>query len=168
MTLFAAGELSHVDGLAGRGTRVTSRVSQCWTAAATVCAVAVLSACAPDHHPATGKDDGKVTYTTNDRVVFPGTSVLGWSCSRDGGNTWPYGEKVNPPNGIAALWGDPAIVVSRSYSYSYSNRIYITSLAINAAKIPAGEHHGWMDDGTITGACVARSDDGGIHSTGEV
>ena len=104
-------------------------------------------------------DDGKITYTANDRVVFPGASMLGWSYSTDRGNTWTYGGKVKPPRGIAALWGDPAILVSRT---NYS-RVYITSLAIDDSKIPTTGHHGWMDDGTITGACVARSDDGGIH-----
>src|SRR5262249_36005693 len=51
------------------------------------------------------------------------------------------------------------IVVSRT---NYA-RVYISSLAIDASKIPAAGHHGWLDDGSITGACVARSDDGGIH-----
>lgn len=104
-------------------------------------------------------DDGRVVYSTNDRVVFPGASFLGWSYSTDWGSTWTYGGKVKPPKGFAALWGDPAIVVSRS---NYS-RVYISSLAIDDSKISAAGHHGWMDDGTITGACVARSNDGGIH-----
>ena len=104
-------------------------------------------------------DDGKVTYTSNDRVVFPGASLLGWSYSTDRGQTWIYGGKVKPPKGIAALWGDPAIVVSKT---NYS-RVYISSLAIADGQIPATGHHGWLTDGTITGACVARSDDGGIH-----
>jgi hypothetical protein len=104
-------------------------------------------------------DDGKITYTANDRVVFQGASMLGWSYSQDRGKTWTYGGKVKPPKGIAALWGDPAIVVSRTNP----SRVYITSLAIEESKIPPTGHHGWLDDGTITGACVARSDDGGIH-----
>jgi len=104
-------------------------------------------------------DDGKIVYTSNDRVVFPGASMLGWSYSKDRGKTWTYGGKVKPPKGIAALWGDPAIVVSRTYS----SRVYISSLAIAKSRIPPSGHHGWLDDGSITGACVARSDDGGIH-----
>ena len=104
-------------------------------------------------------DDGKIKYTANDRVVYPGASMLGWSYSTDRGKTWTYGGKVKPPSGIAALWGDPAIVLSRA---NYS-RVYISSLAIDASKIPAAGHHGWLDDGSITGACIARSDDGGIH-----
>lgn len=104
-------------------------------------------------------DDGKVVYTTNDRVVYPGASLLGWSYSTDLGVHWNYGGKVKPPKGFAALWGDPAIVTSRT---NY-NRVYISSLAIDESKIPPSGHHGWMTDGTITGACVARSDDGGVH-----
>jgi hypothetical protein len=104
-------------------------------------------------------DDGKIKYTPTDRIVYPGASLLGWSYSVDRGKTWKYGGKVAPPPGIAALWGDPAIVTSGT---SY-NRVYISSLAIGEGKIPADGHHSWLDDGSITGACVARSDDGGVH-----
>jgi len=104
-------------------------------------------------------DDGKIVYSSNDRVVYPGASLLGWSYSTDDGTTWTYGGKVKPPASYAALWGDPAIVTSRT---NY-NRVYISSLAIGANKIPATGHHGWLDDGSITGACIARSDDGGKH-----
>lgn len=104
-------------------------------------------------------NDGKITYSATDRVVFRGASLLGWSYSTDRGKTWTYGGKVKPPKGIGALWGDPAIVVSRT---NYS-RVYISSLAIGQSKIPVTGHHGWLDDGSITGACVAKSDDGGIH-----
>lgn len=104
-------------------------------------------------------DDPKIQYTPTDRVVFPGASLLGWSYSTDNGGTWTYGGKVRPPRGYAALWGDPAAVTSKT---SY-NRVYISSLAIGASKVPVTGHHGWMDDGSVTGACIARSDDGGIH-----
>lgn len=104
-------------------------------------------------------DDGKVTYTKDDRVLFRGASLLGWSYSHDRGKTWTYGGKVKPPSGIGALWGDPAIVVSRTHS----NRVYISSLAIAEAGIPLTGHHGYLTDGSITGACVARSDDSGVH-----
>ena len=106
-----------------------------------------------------GTNDPFVKYTKDDRVVYPGASNLGWSYSFDTGKTWTYGGKVKPPPGIDALWGDPAIVASNT---SY-NRVYISSLAIAAGKLPAGGHHGYLSDGTLTGACVARSDDGGVH-----
>jgi hypothetical protein len=104
-------------------------------------------------------DDGKVTYTGTDRVLFRGASLLGWSYSQDRGKTWTYGGKVKPPPGIGALWGDPAIVTSRTHS----NRVYISSLAIATERIPLDGHHGYLGQGSITGACVARSDDSGVH-----
>jgi hypothetical protein len=104
-------------------------------------------------------DDGKIQYTATDRVVFPGASLLGWSYSTDHGKTWTYGGKVRPPAGYGALWGDPAIVASRT---SY-RRVYISTLAIGASKIPPTGHHGSFTDGSITGACIARSDNGGIN-----
>ena len=102
--------------------------------------------------------DGKITYTDTDRVVFPGASLLGWSYSFDHGIHWTYGGKVKPPEGIGALWGDPAIIASRTSS----NRVYISSLSINAANIPAAGFHGFVNS-VVSGACVARSDDAGIH-----
>src|SRR4051794_27817704 len=39
-------------------------------------------------------DDGKIQYTSTDRIVFPGASLLGWSYSNDKGKTWTYGGKV--------------------------------------------------------------------------
>jgi hypothetical protein len=104
-------------------------------------------------------DDGKVVYSDTDRVLFRGASLLGWSYSQDRGKTWTYGGKVKPPPGIGVLWGDPAIVTSRTHS----NRVYISSLAIATEKIPLDGHHGYLTDGSITGACVARSDDSGMH-----
>src|SRR5262249_54929174 len=68
-------------------------------------------------------DDGKITYTANDRVGFPGASLLGWSYSRDRGKTWAYGGKVRPPKGIAALWGDPSWCLARTQTASTSLRL---------------------------------------------
>src|SRR5687768_6309279 len=79
-----------------------------------------------------GTDDPFVKYTEDDRIVFKGASLLGWSYSLDKGKTWTYGGKVKPPDGIDALWGDPAIVTSNT---SY-RRVYISSLAIGGGKLP--------------------------------
>ena len=51
----------------------------------------------------------QLTRVSVDRIVFPGASLLGWSYSKDKGQTWTYGGKVKPPSGIAALYsvGEP-------------------------------------------------------------
>lgn len=100
--------------------------------------------------------DSKVQYTQTDRTVFPGASLLGWSFSNNGGATWKYGGKVRPPPGIAALWGDPAIVTAK---YS-PNLVYISALAADTQIVPPSGRHGGM---ATSGACIARSTDGGIH-----
>lgn len=104
-------------------------------------------------------DDGKVAFTATDRIVYPGASMMGWSYSGDNGQHWSYGGKLQPTAGIGALWGDPAVTVAGA---DYA-RVYLSSLAASSANIPAGGHHGWFDDGALTGACIARSDDGGMH-----
>lgn len=100
--------------------------------------------------------DGKVVYPPGDRVVYPGASLLGWSWSGDGGQTWNYGGKVRPALGVAALWGDPAVVTSK---YS-PNLVYISALAADSGIVPAAGHHGYM---STSGACIARSTNGGIN-----
>lgn len=100
--------------------------------------------------------DPAIQFTANDRIVYPGASLLGWSYSTDDGSTWVYGGKLRPPRGVAALWGDPAIVTSKSDP----NRVYISALAANGTIVPATGRHGAM---ATSGACVARSDDGGQH-----
>jgi hypothetical protein len=107
-------------------------------------------------------DDGKIAYTSNDRIVFPGASLLGWSYSLDRGQNWIYGGKVKPPPGIGALWGDPAIVTSGADL----RRVYISNLAAASSKMPStGVHGPDALANAMSGACVARSDDGGIHFT---
>lgn len=104
--------------------------------------------------------DSKVQYTSSDRIVFPGASMLGWSYSTDNGVNWTYGGKVRPPPGWDVLWGDPAIVSS---SDTIFGKVYISTLAGKDGGIPATGHHGGLGVGTLNGACVARSDDGGVH-----
>jgi hypothetical protein len=100
--------------------------------------------------------DGKVQYSATDRTVYPGASLLGFSYSTNNGLTWTYGGKVKPPAGIAALWGDPAIVTSKTNP----NRVYITELAADDAIVPSTGKQGTM---ATSGACVAHSADGGRH-----
>jgi hypothetical protein len=98
-----------------------------------------------------------VQYSPTGRVVFPGASLLGWSYSTNGGSTWKYGGKVRPPAelGISALWGDPAIVTSK---YS-PNLVYISALAADSQIVPSAGLSGNM---ATSGACIARSTNGGI------
>lgn len=102
--------------------------------------------------------DGKVIFTQTGRTVFPGASLLGWSFSNDGGATWKYGGKIKPPTefGIVALWGDPAIVTAK---YS-PNLVYISALAADSQIVPPGGRSGDM---ATSGACIARSTNGGIN-----
>lgn len=97
-----------------------------------------------------------VTYPSGSRLVRPGASLLGWSFSNDGGKTWKYGGKVRPGLGAAALWGDPAIVTSK---YS-PNLVYISALAADSQIVPPAGRSGGM---ATSGACIARSTNGGIN-----
>jgi hypothetical protein len=111
--------------------------------------------------------NGKVVYTSTDRTVLSGASLMGWSYSTDGGQTWTHGGDVKPPDGWAVLWGDPAITNS-SVNQKY---VFMSNLAIPNSKMPAGGLHcDTADPGCmyaspygLGGACIARSTDGGKH-----
>ena len=107
-----------------------------------------------ERNPATNQP--YVQYPSNNRMVYPGASLLGWSFSNDGGKTWKYGGKVRPGLGVAALWGDPAVVTSK---YS-PNLVYISALAADSQIVPPTGHSGGM---ATSGACIARSTNGGIN-----
>jgi hypothetical protein len=107
-------------------------------------------------------EDQFITYAQFDRTVTTGASLMGWSYSDDGGNSWNYGGKVSPPKGWAVLWGDPALTTSGA---SYQT-VFLSSLAVPSSKMPAGGIHGYLyyGDGRssyIGGACIAKSTDGG-------
>lgn len=102
-----------------------------------------------------------IQYTADSRVALAGASLLGWSYSIDGGKSWTYGGKVQPPSGWPILWGDPAITTSRA-NYRY---VFISNLAVPQANYPPG---GVVSTGggsgfytALGGACIARSTDGG-------
>lgn len=106
-------------------------------------------------------DESTIQYTANSRTVLAGASLFGWSWSTDGGNTWTYGGKVQPPPGWPILWGDPASTTSRN-NRSY---VFISNLAVPAANYPPG---GVLSSGgdsgfysALGGACIARSSNGG-------
>jgi hypothetical protein len=107
--------------------------------------------------------NGFIDYTDTTRSIHPGASLMGWSQSTDGGQTFAYRGKLQPPleQGWAVLWGDPAITTQTS-SPDDPN-VFIGNLAISA--IPFGLQGGGSIDGSVIGvvdgACVARSQDGG-------
>ena len=103
-----------------------------------------------------------VLYPTGSRRVLSGASLMGWSYSRDHGRTWTYGGKVTPSREFPVLWGDPAIT-----TFVFDPRfVFLSNLAVAASKFPSGGIEGPLSnpDGSspIGGACIARSDDGGV------
>jgi hypothetical protein len=101
---------------------------------------------------------GKIDYTSTTRTVHSGATLLGWSYSVDGGTTWKYGGSASPPANWGVLWGDPAI----TSDFADQRYVFISNLAVPKSKMPAS---GKIDGGLnafIGGACVFRSEDGGI------
>ncbi|HET9342910.1 MAG TPA: hypothetical protein VFO25_08355 [Candidatus Eremiobacteraceae bacterium] len=103
-----------------------------------------------------------IAYTSSDRTVHRGASLMGWSYSDDQGGSWSYGGKVAPPSQWSVLWGDPAVTTSRA-RYSV---VFMSNLAVPRAKFPKGGIRGYFyyGDGResyIGGACLAKSVDGG-------
>jgi len=89
--------------------------------------------------------------------VLRGASLGGWSYSEDHGATWTYGGKLVPPRGWAAVWGDPAIVTSRTHY----GTVFISNLAFPDEKFPSGGVNGPVN-AAVGGACIFRSVDGGL------
>jgi hypothetical protein len=107
-------------------------------------------------------EDNLITYTNTGRHVNAGASEMGWSYSDDGGTTWTYGGKVQPPQGWAALWGDPAMASSKSSCCV----VFMSNLAMPNSKFPLGGVDGAVNFGQesyVGGACIAKSSDSGKH-----
>jgi hypothetical protein len=106
-----------------------------------------------------GSDTGHhVSYTPMTRRVSRATTMLGWSYSTDGGSTWRHPPELAPPPGWAVLWGDPSI----TRDATDQRHVFIANVAIPDSKMPSS---GFIDGplgGYIGGACIARSDDGGV------
>ena len=102
-------------------------------------------------------NQNKIKYTDTTRKVLKGASLMGWSYSEDHGAHWKYGGKVQPPQGWAVLWGDPAMTTSRT-NYGLA---FMSNLAFPDAKFPAGGVDGLVYE-AVGGACIARSTDGGV------
>ncbi len=105
--------------------------------------------------------ESTIQYTPTSRIVQSGASLMGWSYSTDGGNTWAYGGKVSPPKDWPILWGDPASTTSRTNPAA----VFISNLAVPAANYPAGgvvsQNGGSGFYTALGGACIAKSKDGG-------
>ena len=101
--------------------------------------------------------EATIQYTETSRTVLPGASLMGWAFSEDGGMTWAYGGRVTPPDGWAAIWGDPALTTSGAHY----NVVFMANLAIPSSKMPPTGVVGAVNN-YIGGACIARSTDGGI------
>jgi hypothetical protein len=105
-----------------------------------------------------------IKYTQTDRRVKVGASLLGWSYSTNGGASWTHGGKLAPTNGWSVLWGDPSI----TNDFADARYVFIANLAVPNSKMPSsGVISGYLDppdqEAYLGGACIARSEDGGIH-----
>jgi len=98
-----------------------------------------------------------ILYTSTTRHVNSGASLMGWSNSIDGGQTWNYGGKVTPPSDWPVLWGDPSLATD----FIDQRYVFMANLAVPKSKMPAGGIDGALN-GFIGGACIARSTDGGL------
>jgi hypothetical protein len=108
-----------------------------------------------------GTQSPYIQYTPTKRTVLAGASMMGWSNSTDGGNTWTYGGKVATNADWVILWGDPAITTV----FNNQNYVFLSNLAVHKSKYPDG---GVISEGggngfyaAISGACIARSTNGG-------
>lgn len=106
----------------------------------------------------TDPDDPKFIYpdgpSGTQRIVKRGASLMGWSYSLDGGQSFDYGGRVSPPTGWSVIWGDPALATSGS-----GFDVYLAELAGSDDEFPdSGE---LVNTGPpLDGFCVAKSSDG--------
>lgn len=93
-----------------------------------------------------------ISYTDTTRTVKTGASLMGRAVKIDGAD-WTR-KRFAPPEGWPVLWGDPAIG-------GLGDNVYWTSLAVHQSTWPAsGQASGSMAD-YVSGACIARSRNGG-------
>ena len=107
--------------------------------------------------------EGTISFPPGSRHVTSGASLMGWSYSTDRARTWRYGGKVLPSAEWPVLWGDPAIT-SSVFDPAF---VFLSNLAAPQRKFPPGGISGplFNQDGSsvIGGACIARSNDGGVR-----
>lgn len=106
-------------------------------------------------------NDGKIVYTSSNRTVYSGATLLGWSYSTNNGATWNYGGHVATTSDWPVIWGDPAIAISQTNT----NDVFLSNLAVPASKYPASGLVSTLYTSdfytAIGGACIARSTDAG-------
>jgi hypothetical protein len=96
------------------------------------------------------------------RELHPGTSLMGWSYSVDGGRTFNYGGRVAPPPGWSIIWGDPATAkLDMDDPNVYYSQISGTTAVFNAAA-PSGAIVNSSPIAALNGFCIARSTNRGV------
>jgi len=98
-----------------------------------------------------------ITYDQTSRRVFAGASQMGHAYSTDGGASWVCGGNLATPHGQVILWGDPALATLRYPSWG---TVVMSNLSGRSEGFPADGVVGSVAD-VLTGACIARSTDGG-------
>ena len=99
--------------------------------------------------------DPKTVYPSpEERIIYRGESLMGWSTSSNDGASFAYRGKVSPPTDWAVIWGDPSLTTAGS-----SSKVYLATLGVSNLTFPGmvtGSMHPYLD-----GFCVARSIDSG-------
>lgn len=115
----------------------------------------------------------QIKFGTEDRFIYPGATLAGTSTSDDDGASWDYRGRVTPPSGWPVLWGDPAIITSRTDQ----SLVFISSLAVPDSKFPTSCPDGGapcISGSMVTvlnqspylgGGCILRSVDAGSTFT---
>jgi hypothetical protein len=102
---------------------------------------------------------------SQNRTVFPGTSVMGWSYSTDDGHTFKYGGRVVPPAGVF-IWSDPAMAKSEIDDPFVFFAMISGALAAPNKFVTNGLVGGQPDEqdlkNALNGYCIARSTDFGV------
>lgn len=145
------------------GTSNTSDPTRNYSQSETVIAVTPMSdrvSVTVAYNDETGEDGTFIEYTPTTRKVKRGASLMGWSYSPDGGDTFTIKGKLRPPAGWSILWGDPAIASVRNPYSATVGLVYLTNIASPDDRFPAGGHSGYIGD-VLAGACIARSWNGG-------
>ena len=99
--------------------------------------------------------DPKTVYPSpEERIVYRGESLMGWSTSSNDGASFTYRGKVRPPTDWAVIWGDPSIT-----TVGLGSTVYLATLGVSDVTFPGmvtGAMRPYLD-----GFCVARSIDSG-------